>query len=848
MQKFKIPLIVAAVLLLAVGAYFFFISSSVYNGVPKSAIAVIEVNNWNQFADKLNNTSTGGELKKTDAVQKLLSEITLIQELLSSDKGLKEEIGSGKTIASVHLTSATDYDFLFTAELSGVNDNTILNRVQSSGKMRSVKVRIFKNNKVIDVFLKDGRQLCFAKLKDILMFSFTPFLTENAMTAIQSGDNLTNDKNFKTVKEKISTTADLNLYFNFQKADVIFPVALRAEKIALLSDVAACGTWGRYEVKFSNDKMEMDGSIATNTEATQQTENIFADELQAIIPNHAAYVQFSIIDTPGANPTLLSYFKSWMGNAKAFAILEPLREDFAEQNVFTLSSKDKHKAIEDLKRLVAADGESATPVDTFLTSEIYSLNDGSIINQLFGNSLVGFKNCFFCVTDKAAIFCNNLDVLNLLLEKMSKGETIGNDKIFLATSFSRFGMNSSIQYLNFQRSDLLLRGLIQQNSTALKFISSFKNVFAVSNTTGNKISSHLTFSNSGEKAATSGLMWKTKLQTAAIYTPQIIFNTNTNENEIFLQDTANSIYLISKSGEILFTKNIGEPILGSVTPLDYYRNGKQEYIFNSAQHVFIIDRLGNDVASYPLRLSGTATCGMTLANNRYYIPCNNGSIYGYEMNGRPLSGWSPKGGTGIINNPLLCFSNKKTDFVLAFNNSGKLILIDAKGSVNWSLDNLPVVNQNFSLLQVNNDFKLLNASSNLLTEISADGNDNLKPLIDSASAFAVIQTSDSTYTYYFSTSKQIRAYNNKDEFQSALSVTTPVISSLKILNSSNGKYLLADDETTKQVFVYDASLKAVASFNYKNANSFVLSDLFNRNELTAIAVDAFGNISCFRIK
>lgn len=848
MQKLKIPLIVAAILLLMVGAYFFFISSSVYSGVPKSAIAVIEVNNWNLFADKLNNTSTSSELKKTDAAQKLLSQITLIQELLSSDKGLKEEIGSGKTIASVHLTSATDYDFLFTAELSGVNDNTILNRVQSSVKMRSVKVRIFKNNKVIDVFLKDGRQLCFAKLKDILMFSFTPFLTENAMTAIQSGDNLANDKNFKTVKEKLSTTADLNLYFNFQKANVIFPVALRAEKIALLSDVAACGTWGRYEVKFSNDKMEMDGSIATNTEATQQTENIFADELHAIIPDHAAYVQFSKVDTLVANTTLLSYFKNWMGNAKAFAILEPLKEDFAEQNVFVISSKDKHKAVKDLKRLVANDGAPVTPIDTFLAFEIYSLNDGSVINQLFGNSLVGFKNCFFCVTNTAVVFCNNLDVLKLLLEKMNKGDVIGKDKNFLATSFSRFGMNSSIQYLNFQRSDLLLRGLIQQNFSLYAFASSFKNVFAVSNTTDHKISSHLTFSNSGEKVATSGLMWKTKLQSASTYTPQIVLNTSSNENEIFVQDTANNIYLISKSGEILFTKNIGEPILGSLNALDYYRNGKQEYIFNSAQHVFIIDRLGNDVASYPLRLSGTATCGMTLANNRFYIPCNNGSVYGYEMNGRPLSGWSPKGGTGIINNSLLCFSNKKTDFVLAFNSTGKLMLLDTKGNTKWSIDNLPAGNQSFSLLQLNNDFKLLNASSNQLIEISADGNDSLKTLIDSASAFAAIQTSDSTYTYYFSTGNQIRAYNNNDEFQSAVSVTTPAISSLQILNSTTGKYLLANDESAKQVFVYDTSLKTVASFNYNNANSFAVADLFNRNEFTAITVDASGNISCFRIK
>ncbi len=837
-----------AITVAAIIFFFFFRSSGVYNAIPKSAVAVIEVNNWTQLADKLNTTATGNELKKTVAAQKLLSEIVLMQELLNSDKSLKEAIGSTKTVASVHLISAVDYDFLFTVELSGVNDNTILNRIQSSPKIRSVKVRIFKNQKIVDVILKDGKQLSFAKLKDVLAFSFTSFLTENSMTATLTGESLENDKNFKSVRAKLSPEADLSLYFNFQKADVIFPVALRFEKIPLLNDLNTCGTWGQYTLSFSNDKMELDGNIATTQKALPSTENIFSKQLQSIIPAHAAYVQFSRLDTANVNSTLINYFRNWMGGTKAFAILEPFKEDFIDQNVFVISSNSKGKAIEDLKRLIAADGTTAIAVDTFLDAEIYNLKDGSAINQLFGNSLVEMKNCFFCVKENAVIFCNNPDVLKLLLEKISKGETLDKDKNFANTYFSRFGMNSSIQYLNLQRSDLLLRGMIQQNSSLGSFLASFNNVFAVSNATCEKISSHLTFSNNGEAATSSGLLWKTKLQTISAYTPQIVLNSNTSEQEIFTQDTANNIYLISKSGEILFSKNIDEPILGKVTQIDYYNNGKQQYIFNSARHVFIVDRLGNDVASYPLRLSAVATSSLALSKTRYYIPCNNGSIYGYELNGRPVTGWSPKGGIGIINRSLQCFSTNKNDFVIMLNVSGKLMLFDTKGNLKWSVDNLPATNQNFSVISLKDEFKLLKASSNQLTEISADGNDNIKPLIDSANCFAAVSTSDSTYTYYFSTGNQIRAYGSNDEFQSAISVNVASISSLQMLNVEGKKYLLAVDESSKQFFVYDTSLKAIASFNYSQANSFAVSDLFNRNELTAITTDALGNVSCFRIK
>jgi len=848
MQKFKVPVIVIVVVLLLFAVYFFLLSSSIYDGVPKSAIAVIEVKDWNQFASKLNTTSAGSEFKKTDAAQKLLSQIELIQELLSSDKSLEKEIGSGKTLASVHVTSAIDYDFLFTTDLNGVNDNTILNRIQSSSKTRTVKVRIFKNNKVIDVFLRDGKQLCFAKLKDILVFSFTPFLTENAMSAIQSGENLGSDKVFKSIRTKLSASADVNLYFNFQKAAIIFPLAFKAENVCLLNDVAKYGNWGHYEVSFTNEKMKMDGSIATSVEAQQQTENIISANLQAYLTDNVAYVQISKVDTTQLSSPLLSYFINWMGEAKAFAILEPLKEDFTEQNVFVISSKDQQKAIKDLKQLISDNGEQAVAVDTFLNSEIYSLSDGSVINELFGSSLVLFRTCFFSVQKDAVLFCKNLDALKLLLEKVNKGETLDKDKNFAATNYSLFGLNSSIQYLNFQRGGLLLQGLLQPNSSLQIFVTSFKNVLAVSNNSGKKTSSHLTFSNSGENANSTGLVWKTKLQTTATNTPQIILNTVLNENEIFIQDTANNIYLISTSGEILFTKNINEPILGKVTSLDYYNNGKQQYIFNSAHHVFIIDRLGNDVASYPLRLSSTANCGMTLSKNRYYIPCINGSVYGYELTGRPLSGWSPKLGLGIISKPLQIISGTKSDFVLCFNNSGKLILLDTKGNPKWSVDNLPATKQNFSLIQLTDNFKLLNAYANQLTEISADGNDNIKPLIDSVTSFAVIQTSDSTYNYCFSSNNQIRDYNNKDEFQFGVSLNASTITSIETASLNGVKYLMVLDDSSKQIFVYDSSLKPTASFNYNGNNSFVISDLFNRKTFCAITIDTTGNISCHRIK
>ena len=858
MQKFKIPLLISGVIVLAAVAYYFFSSSSgVYQAIPKSTVAVLEVKDWLQFADKLNTTSIGSELKKTEAQKKLSDLLLVIQDLLSKDKALKEEITSGKTVASVHLISADSYDFLITTELKGVNDNTILNRVQASPNIRSVKVRIFKHQKIVDVMLKDGRQISFAKLKDVLAFSFTTFLTENAITSMLTGDNLSRDKGFKSVYAKGIGNADMAFYFNLAKADIILPVAFKAEKISLLNDLKEAGSWARYEISFSNDKMECNGTIARekNTKTIIEEEKSIEEIIGSKIPDNAAYVDISTrasADT-SANQMLNQYFSGWVGQSKASIILEPLKENFSEQNLFIITITDPGKAIKSLKELIAADGTQPYPMDTFLMQEIYMLKSGELINQVFPNSLIGFKSCYFSVQNDAAIFCNNADVLKMVLEKIYKKETLNNDKNYLSATLEKSKTDNHLHYLNIHRSDLLLKGMLKENSSLSDFLLSFKYIAESSSAKDNKLTSHLVFNTLGEKVVSAGLLWKTKLQTVADFVPQVLKNPE-GGNEIFVQDTDNNIYLLNESGGIVFSRNTEEPVLGKVEQLDYYNNGHHQLIFNTTNRVFIIDRMGNDVASYPLRLSATASCGMTLTSGdilnpyRYYIPCTNGCIYGFSANGKPLSGWSPKTNAGIVTQPIQCFTSNKNSYVLTFNNVGKLTLFDSKGQVKWNADNLPAANQNYSLLKTNGDFTLLNSSNNQLTEISFDGNDNIKPLMDTAYSFVALTTSDSTYSYFYSSNNQIRSYNNLGEFLCSASATEGSVLKIDLIRMGEKNYLQAADEANGTTLIYDLSLKSVREFKINPFTKFLLSDFLNRGEWVEIAPDDKGNLCCYRLK
>ena len=863
LKKFLVPISVTVVFALLVVIYFVFLrSANMYEAIPDSAVAVIEINDWSKFSNELNSKQSAIDLKKTTAMKKLMDEVAFMGRFFSYDAQTKSQVFNGKLTVSAHLTSADDFDYLFTIPAKGLNSKEIDLALRNNKDIASVNARMFKERSVEDVVMKDGTKFCFTYIKGVLVFSFTSFLTETSVTAITSGNNLNNDKDLCKVIKRNRAEEGVNVFINFRKADVFFPVALKSERTGLLSDLRSFQSWAGYSISFGEEQISFNGKglLTGGKKGDDVPKNILANTIWNSVPDNAAYVNigFNVFSTdneahPDENKMAKDAFKDWAGEAHAFVTLEPLKEDFSDQNIFLIQVKDEGKAIAGLKKLMAVDGSKTLAVDSFMNTAVFNLKGGSVINQSFGSSFTGFGNSYFSISNHLAVFCNNEDILKFVLEKLSRGETLNKDETCRKAIEACGKTATGVLYINPAKASLLLSGMIKDGSSLQAFLAQQGAIAFLLNAEGEWNTSHGVFMGGGGSKARAGLLWKTKLQTLSTFVPQIVINESTGDKEIFTQDTAYNIYLLSKSGEVLFTKNISERIIGSVSQLDYYNNGQLLYVFNTSDHVFMLDRFGNDAASYPLRLSNAAIGGLMLLNSnaakpRYFVPCSNGAIYGYEANGRPLSGWSPRNGLGLITKPLQIVKGKKNDNVLAFNNAGKLMLLGLKGEMKWAVDNLPVTSQNFRVVENGGDFLMMNAAGVQLIEISSDGNDNIKPIIDSAFSFAATATSDTTYQYYFSGIHDVRCYNGKGEFKSAASIKTDIVSGIEVAEKGGMQYVLVKDESAKKVLLYDLELKPVAEYPVVNTGLFTITDLFARKELIGIQPDANGNIACYRIK
>ena len=177
--------------------------------------------------------------------------------------------------------------------------------------------------------------------------------------------------------------------------------------------------------------------------------------------------------------------------------------------------------------------------------------------------------------------------------------------------------------------------------------------------------------------------WSIALDAPAIINPQIVKNHYNGEDEIFIQDENNQIYLISNSGKILWKKSIDGTIIGNVHQVDMLKNNKLQMAFVTENKLYIVDRNGNNLKGYPKTLSKKAIVGLSVfdydknKNYRFMIPTADADILLLNMQGEVPSDWNYSS-TANITTPLQYFNVKGKDYIVTADKE-KAVIVNRKG-------------------------------------------------------------------------------------------------------------------------------------------------------------------------
>lgn len=190
-----------------------------------------------------------------------------------------------------------------------------------------------------------------------------------------------------------------------------------------------------------------------------------------------------------------------------------------------------------------------------------------------------------------------------------------------------------------------------------------------------------------EESATE---WETLLDTLAAIKPFFFRNHITGATEIFIQDLKNNAYLINAAGRVLWKVPLGERINGVVYMIDYYRNGKYQLLFAGRNNLHLLDRNGNYVERYPVKLRSPSTNPPALFdydNNRNYrilIAGEDRMIYAYDRSGSVVKGWKPFKTVSTVSSEISWFRVSGKDYlVIADENS--VYFLDRTGNKRLTL-------------------------------------------------------------------------------------------------------------------------------------------------------------------
>lgn len=92
--------------------------------------------------------------------------------------------------------------------------------------------------------------------------------------------------------------------------------------------------------------------------------------------------------------------------------------------------------------------------------------------------------------------------------------------------------------------------------------------------------------------------------------PFEVTNSGTGKTNLFYQAPNLSLCLKDKeSGKGLWGVSFGQPICGAVACVDYFANGKLQFLFAAGSRLYLIDRLGRFVSGFPVELGREVLLG-----------------------------------------------------------------------------------------------------------------------------------------------------------------------------------------------------------------------------------------------
>ena len=254
------------------------------------------------------------------------------------------------------------------------------------------------------------------------------------------------------------------------------------------------------------------------------------------------------------------------------------------------------------------------------------------------------------------------------------------------------------------------------------------------------------------------ILFNLKLNDGIFLKPKWMTNYITKKKELLTQDNKNNLYLISSIGEVIWKKNMKSKIIGEITQIDLYKNGRLQYAFNTEESFIILDKNGKEVKKINhkknSKVLGLSVFDYDKNKNYRFLICYENQIKMLDSKMKIVRGFNKNNIKYKITNSPKHFRIGSKDYLI-INTDKKLYITDRRGNIRIKVpENLNVSGNE---IYINKNSILTIDNNNNLIRISLNGKISKKPL-PLESKYSI--TSNNKNTAYIS--ENILNINNKN--------------------------------------------------------------------------------------
>ena len=329
--------------------------------------------------------------------------------------------------------------------------------------------------------------------------------------------------------------------------------------------------------------------------------------------------------------------------------------------------------------------------------------------------------------------------------------------------------------------------------------------------------------------------------------PHIVEDHITSKYNLLVFDAKNQLYLINPDGEVIWKKQLSETPISEVFVVDYYKNGKFQFLFNSANYLHLIDRNGNNVAGYPVKLRSQATNGIAVFdyNNRkdyrILVSCADKLTYNYELNGSQVDGWQKPRSLEIVTKQVERLIAAGKDYIIITDIKGNVRIVDRRGNVRISPRGKleKSVQADFYLNKTNSKGILLTSDKQgKLLYVSSSGQLSTTDFgqFDSDHFFLYEdfnQDGNTDFIYLDGNELQIFDRFKKDLFRYNFKNT--IVTKPRFFNITKRRRLLGIvSEASREIYLIDKNGKMIISSGLTGETPFAVGSLHDSDEINLI--------------